>query len=112
MAETAEPDHRRRAARGTTGRAAAVVVARVFRLPTERSRRRGKLVAAVWRATPTAKGYRFPLTERRLRKLKPGAYRVEVRIGTTRDELGPPTARVVTVKEPAPRARRILRRGA
>jgi hypothetical protein len=57
-----------------------------------------KLVSRVQRRTPKAGRYTFRLTERALRNLKPGRYRVELRVGTDTKHLGRPVARIVTVK--------------
>ena len=57
-----------------------------------------KPIATVYRAAPTARRYRFRLTERKLRALKPGRYLIEVRVGKSRTELGPVTKRILTVK--------------
>jgi hypothetical protein len=84
--------------------AAPVLRIRVFRLTGprtgaaagERSPRR-TLIATVYRSTPKPKSYTFRLTERPLRHLPAGRYRVEVRIGKSRAALGDPRARTVTV---------------
>jgi hypothetical protein len=60
---------------------------------------RGKLIARVYRKTPKAKRYTIRLTEKPLRKLKPGRYLVEVRTGKSRTSLGPAKTRVVRIKK-------------
>ena len=47
---------------------------------------------------PHAKRYRFRLTERKLRHLSAGRYRVEVRAGRSRSVLGPPSNRTISVR--------------
>jgi Ca2+-binding RTX toxin-like protein len=81
-----------------------VLQIRVFRLPrpavgeaAARRAARGKLIATVYRATPEARRYMFRLTEKKLRRLTPGRYRVELRVGRTRGALGPASTRTVTV---------------
>jgi hypothetical protein len=56
-------------------------------------------VATVYRSVTHARRYRFRLTEKRLRSLKPGRYVLEVRVGRTRQSLGPATARTITVRK-------------
>jgi len=79
-----------------------VVRIRVFRLgratPVRAAGARGRLVATVFRPAPQAKRYRFRLTERKLRHLSAGRYRVEVRAGRSRSVLGPPSNRTITVR--------------
>ena len=58
----------------------------------------GKLIASVYRKAPKGKRYTFRLTERKLRRLKPGRYLIEVRVAKSRSELGPVTKRILTVK--------------
>ena len=82
---------------------AKVVRIRVFRLGSSSSlsraaSARGWLVATVFRATPKAKRYRFRLTERKLRRLQPGRYRIELRAGRSRAVLGAPSNRTVQVR--------------
>jgi Ca2+-binding RTX toxin-like protein len=55
-------------------------------------------VATVFRNTSKAKRYVFRLTEKPLRRLKPGRYLVEVRVGTSPKALGPATHRTITVR--------------
>ena len=55
-------------------------------------------VATVYRNISTAKRYVFRLTEKPLRKLKPGRYLVEVRVGTSPRTLGPASSRIITVR--------------
>jgi hypothetical protein len=81
-----------------------VVQIRVFRLTGARSARtaakaRRRLVATVYRSVTHARRYRFRLTEKRLRSLEPGRYVLEVRVGRTRQSLGPATARTITVRK-------------
>ncbi|HEX2103942.1 MAG TPA: peroxidase family protein [Solirubrobacteraceae bacterium] len=91
-------------------RGARVVRIRVFRLGggarAAKAASRGKLVATAYRRTPQAKRYRFRLTERKLRNLRPGRYRIEVRAGRDRSKLGPVAMRSVTVKAAGTGARR------
>jgi hypothetical protein len=82
---------------GAPGAAQAAAAARAAR-PVARGKR---LIATVYRNTPTAKRYTFRLTEPKLRHLKPGRYRIEVRAGRTRTSLGPATARTLTIKRRA-----------
>ena len=56
-------------------------------------------VASVARRTPTAKRYKFRLTEPKLRRLKPGRYLIEVRAGTSRTSLGPPADWTFTIRK-------------
>jgi hypothetical protein len=58
----------------------------------------GKLIASLYRNTPNAKQYKVRLTGPKLKHPKRGSYRVEVRVGKSRPQLGPVTARVVTVR--------------
>jgi hypothetical protein len=60
---------------------------------------KGKLIARVYRNTPKAKRYKIRLTQKELRKLKPGRYVVEVRVGKSRTSLGPAKVRTITVKK-------------
>jgi hypothetical protein len=76
----------------------------VFRLNATRSTGRAARkaarrtrIATVFRSTSTAKRYTFRLTEKSLRNLKAGRYQVEVRVGTSRANLGPATTRTITV---------------
>jgi hypothetical protein len=55
-------------------------------------------VATVYRKVGTAKRYVFRLTERKLRNLKPGRYLVEVRVGASRQSLGPAKSRTITIR--------------
>ena len=55
-------------------------------------------VATVYRKVGKAKRYVFRLTERKLRNLKPGRYLVEVRVGASRQSLGPAKGRTVTIR--------------
>jgi hypothetical protein len=79
-----------------------VVRIRVFRLGTggaaKASKARGKWIATVYRKTPKAKRYTFRLTEGPLKRLKPGRYLVEVRVGRSRSDLGPAKSKTVTIK--------------
>ena len=62
---------------------------------------RGKrLIASVYRKAPKAKRYTFRLTECKLRRLKPGRYLIEIRVGKSRAELGPVTKRILTSRRP------------
>jgi Ca2+-binding RTX toxin-like protein len=80
---------------------ATTVRIRVFRLGTGRleagSARSRRHVATVVRRAPKAGRYRFRLTERALRHLKPGRYLVEVRVGSSARRLGPAAVRTVVV---------------
>ena len=75
---------------------ATVVQIRVLRLTGAAARR--TVVATVFRRTPTAKRYKFRLTERKLRHLRPGRYLLEVHAGTSRADLGPATSWAFTVR--------------
>jgi Ca2+-binding RTX toxin-like protein len=84
---------------------ASTVAISVFRLNsglTRSSKTRHKAstvhVATVYRKVGTAKRYVFRLTERKLRNLKPGRYLVEVRVGASRQSLGPAKGRIVTIR--------------
>jgi Ca2+-binding RTX toxin-like protein len=84
---------------------ASTVAISVFRLNSglkRSSRTRHKAstvhVATVYRKVGKAKRYVFRLTERKLRHLKPGRYLVEVRVGASRQSLGPAKGRIVTIR--------------
>jgi Ca2+-binding RTX toxin-like protein len=88
----------------TVPRGARIVRITVFRLNATRSTGRAARkaarrtrIATVFRSTSTAKRYTFRLTEKSLRNLKAGRYQVEVRVGTSRANLGPATTRTITV---------------
>jgi hypothetical protein len=87
---------------GPPAAAQAAAAARAAR-PVARGKR---LIATVYRNTPTPKRYTFRLTETKLRHLKPGRYRVEVRAGRTRTSLGPATARTITITKGSVKRRR------
>ncbi len=65
------------------------------------SRRAGgrRHIATVFRKAPKAQRYVFRLTEKPLRRLKPGRYQVEVRVGASRTALGQPGVRTITVRK-------------
>jgi hypothetical protein len=78
---------------------ARVVRIRVIRLGgASAAAARGRVVATVYRRTAKAGRHRFRLTERKLRRLAPGRYRIEVRAGRTRSQLGPARTAALTVK--------------
>jgi hypothetical protein len=91
---------------GTTVPAGASTVAiSVFRLDSglaraskTRHKARTVHVATVYRTVGKAKRYVFRLTERKLRNLKSGRYLVEVRVGTSRQNLGPAKSRILTIR--------------
>ena len=80
-----------------------VVRIRVFRVGAGGAAKvgkvRGKWIATVYRKTPQAKRYTFRLTEPALKRLKPGRYLVEVRVGRSKSDLGPSKTKTVTVKK-------------
>lgn len=78
------------------GEARAVQI-RVFRR-AKASARRGKLLARVLRGARRPGRQTFRLTERRLRRLPPGRYLVELRAGRSRTALGPSASRTVRVR--------------
>jgi len=67
---------------------------------TSRTRQRPTTVhvATVLRKTTKAKRYVFRLTEKPFRRLKPGRYLVQVRVGSSPSALGPATTRQVLIK--------------
>jgi hypothetical protein len=81
---------------------AAISVFRMNPGPSGASKARRKAstvhVATVYREVAKAKRYVFRLTERKLRKLRPGRYLVQVRVGASRDSLGPAKSRIVTIR--------------
>jgi hypothetical protein len=83
---------------------ATVTQIRVLRLNDAAGRR--TVVASVFRATPTAKRYKFRLTEKQLRHPRPGRYLLEVRTGPSRTELGPPADWTFTVRNANTKSRR------
>jgi hypothetical protein len=87
---------------GPAGAAQAALAARAIRRPAAGKR----LIATVYRNTPAAKRYTFRLTEGKLRHLKPGRYRIEVRAGRTRTSLGPATVRTLRITKGAVKRRR------
>jgi hypothetical protein len=58
-----------------------------------------KLVATVYRKVEGGRRYTFRLTEKPLRHLEAGRYVVEVRVGTSRTDLGPATTRTIRIKK-------------
>jgi hypothetical protein len=66
--------------------------------PAARRRLRHKVIATVFRTVAAGRRVTFRLTEKPLRRLRPGRYRIEVRVGRSRTDLGPATTREVTVK--------------
>jgi hypothetical protein len=87
---------------GPAGAAQAALAARA----TRRHAAGKRLIATVYRNTPAPKRYTFRLTEGKLRHLKPGRYRIEVRAGRTRASLGPATARTLRITKRAVKRRR------
>jgi Ca2+-binding RTX toxin-like protein len=66
--------------------------------PAARRRVRAKVIATVFRTVSQGRRVTFRLTEKPLRNLRAGRYRVEVRVGRSRGDLGPATTREVTVR--------------
>jgi hypothetical protein len=87
---------------------AKVVRIKVARMTKVRGKARRQLVGTVFRTVRRSGRQTFRLTERKLMRLKPGSYVVEVRAGTARTELGSARTAKMSVK----RARRgATRRG-
>jgi Ca2+-binding RTX toxin-like protein len=70
----------------------------VFRLSRLGKRSSRFLVAKAFRTISRGKRYVLRLTEKPLRSLKPGRYLIEIRVGTSRQALGPATSRVITIR--------------
>jgi hypothetical protein len=72
--------------------------ARVVRIRVFRRGGGSEWIGTAYRSVPGGGRRSFRLTERALRRLKPGRYVVEIRAGASRTSLGAPATRAVTLK--------------
>lgn len=78
--------------------AAEIVRIRVFRLSGPVKKPKSKRLATVFRRSKGGERRSFRLTEKRLRRLRPGRYVVEISVGTTSSSLGPAVSKTLRIR--------------